>query len=141
MKVLGILFGALILFFIIWIGSGVVWWQSNQEEVMQAVEQATQEGQAIGRDSTDVECLQTYLDIMRDCKEMTCSIQNQVFLKACLDSSEMTPAFCAGIPKQSDLMDLAKWATQKCVDSQVDNAHCAAGLQEVAVYCESAMPR
>ncbi|MCG8671115.1 MAG: hypothetical protein MI867_17040 [Pseudomonadales bacterium] len=137
MKFFKVIFGALALLFVIWLGFGMIWWQSNHDEVLQAVDQAMLEGETIGKDSSDAECLQTYLDIMRDCREMTCSIQNQVFLKACLEHSRATGTLCAQTPSQSELIQLAKWASKLCLDSNIQNSHCAAGLQEVAIYCSA----
>lgn len=136
MKVIGVLLGVFLALFILWMGFSFLWWQNNHEEVMQAVDQAVIEGQEIGKDSTDAECLTIYLDIMRDCQEMTCSIQNQVFLKTCLEYSQATSGFCATIPPKKDLIDFAKWAAKQCLNQQVENSHCAAGLQEAAIYCE-----
>lgn len=135
MRILGIISGALALLFILWIGFGFIWWQNNQDEVLQVVDQAVQEGEAIGRDSTDADCLQTYLDIMQDCEDMKCSIQNQVFLKTCLEYSKSSATLCATTPTQDSLIEFAKWAAQTCIDQQVENSHCAAGLQEVAFHC------
>ncbi len=135
MKIFGIIVGGLALLFILWLAYGFIWWQNNHEEVMQVVDQAVQEGQDIGRDSSNAECLQTYLDIMKDCHDMTCSIQNQVFLKTCLEYSDTDTNLCAAVPSQENLIEFAKWATKTCLDQQIENSHCAAGLQEVAFHC------
>ena len=135
MKIIGIIFGILAALLILWVGFGFVWWKNNHEEVKQLVDQALQEGKAIGQDSTDQECLDAYLGIMKDCAEMTCTIQNQVFLKTCLEYSERTETLCASAPPQDDLIDLAAWATEVCQGQGVTNPNCAAGLQEVALYC------
>lgn len=135
MKIVGLVIGAMVAMFVLWMGFSYVWWQSNHKEVMQAVDQAVIEGREIGRDATDRECMTIYLEVMRDCKEMTCSIQNQVFLKSCLEHSERTE-LCASVPSKDELMTFAKWAANTCLTYQVDNNHCAAGLQEVAFYCE-----
>ncbi|MDX1692514.1 MAG: hypothetical protein R3208_02040 [Ketobacteraceae bacterium] len=140
MKIVGIIFGILIALVVLWMGFGFVWWQSNHEEVRQLVDQAMEEGRTIGQDSTDQECLDTYLGIMKDCKEMTCTIQNQVFLKTCLQHSSPTGTLCAGTPAQDELLDLARWATEVCLDRNIENPNCAAGLQEVALYCVRLTP-
>ncbi|MCG8316365.1 MAG: hypothetical protein MI976_24400 [Pseudomonadales bacterium] len=137
MKFLGILFAILAALFLLWMGAGFVWWQSNHEEVKKAMSQAVEEGEAIGRDSTDAECLDTYLAIINDCKEMTCSIQNQVFLKTCLENSQYTHSFCQAVPSKESLMTFAKWAAQTCLDRNIENPNCAAGLQEVSIYCKA----
>lgn len=135
MKIIGIIFGALAALLIFWMGFGFVWWQNNHEEVKTLVDQALEEGKAIGLDSTDQECLDAYLGIMKDCEDMTCTIQNQVFLKTCLEYSERTDTLCASAPAQDDLIDLAAWATDVCQGRDMTNPNCAAGLQEVALYC------
>ena len=140
MKIVGIIFGILIALLLLWMGFGFVWWQSNHEEVKQLVDQALAEGEAIGRDSTDQECLDTYLGIMKDCNEMNCTVQNQVFLKTCLDYSSPTGNLCASAPAKDELLDLAKWATEVCLGNDVENPNCAAGLQEVALYCVGQHP-
>lgn len=140
MKIVGIVFGILIALFVLWIGFGFFWWQSNQEEVKVLVDQALVEGEAIGRDSTDQECLDTYLGVMKDCDEMTCTLQNQVFLKTCLRHSSPTASLCESAPAKDELLDLAKWATNVCLGNDVENPNCAAGLQEVALYCVGQNP-
>lgn len=136
MKFLGILFAAIAAFFLLWMGFGFIWWQNNHQEVMQKVDQAVVEGQEIGKDASDQECLSIYLDIMRDCKEMACSIQNQVFLKSCLSHANTRAGLCNGVPDTDDLIALARWAAQVCEDHQLPQSHCAGGLQEVAIYCQ-----
>ncbi len=140
MKVIGIIFGILAALFILWMGFGFVWWQNNHEEVKQLVDQALVEGEEIGRDSTDEECLEIYLGVMKDCGEMTCTIQNQVFLKTCLEHSAPSATLCAAAPAKDELIDLASWATEICQDHGVTNPNCAAGLQEVALYCVGSGP-
>lgn len=136
MKILRYLLIAVVFLIVLWIGFSLLWWNKNQDEVLQRTEQALVEGKEIGQHATDEECVNAYIEIMPECDSIACGIQNQVFLQTCLEHSSATP-WCNSVPAKAGVLEMARWAADLCMKAKVDNPQCASGLQEAVTYCKA----
>lgn len=138
LKVILIVFGALIVLGAAAVG-GLFWWfSSNQEEFRQMAVEAGIEGQQFGSATTDQGCVEEGLRRTEACDGLMCEVKAGVFLRVCLQSAKVAPVFCAAVPTKDldSIMETAMWRVGFCqAKGATDVDRCGRVLDAVQKYC------
>ncbi len=138
LKVILIVFGALIALWAAVVG-GLFWWfSSNQEEFRRMAVEAQVEGQQFGSATTDQGCVDEGLRRAEACDGLICEVNTVVFLRICLESAKVAPVFCTAVPTKDldSIMETAMWRVSFChAKGATDFKRCGRMLDAVQKYC------
>jgi hypothetical protein len=117
-------------------GVGYIWWRVNGEELVEAGQQAMEEGRAFGETGDKAGCVAVALERVADCEGFSCELSVQVFLTGCLASSQATPGFCAGVPRRREILGTVRWRAGVCDAVQLPaDGSCGRLLGPVQEFC------
>ncbi|GGC10062.1 hypothetical protein GCM10011352_40660 [Marinobacterium zhoushanense] len=97
-------------------------------------------GIEFGRNHDQQACLDKALsDFDTQCTGFECTVRYGKFLKACLDSSSVNPAFCQGVPAfNEELSEEDKnWARQSCWGRDIRGEGCRLLMRQQQLFCSS----
>ena len=117
-------------------GGGYFFYQYYGKDMIGAIEQSLNEGQAFGRESDEARCMNESLARLRADRTLTSAIKTRIFLQGCLDASSGTAGFCDGVPGILEFSRTVSWRQEKC--EQVNLAGdqmCQQMFEEMQKYC------
>lgn len=118
------------------VGVGYIWWRSNGEELVDAGRQAMEEGREFGATSDNQGCVAAAFGRLADCDGFRCELSAQVFLTGCLTSSQKTPDFCTGVPREREILKTVRWRAGVCDAVQLPaEGSCSRLLGPVQEFC------
>jgi hypothetical protein len=130
--------GGLFLLALIAVAGVVYWVYQNKDRLVQSAEQIGKEAKEFGARTDNEGCLKEALARHKRDKSFTGQITTQGFMIVCLQASEPSPGFCAGVPEQSEIMESANWTMKKCSDAGMQNDQsCQRLFGAVQSYCHS----
>jgi len=98
------------------------------------------EGVAFGRGKDSAQCVDAALARLQG--TMMASVQARLFAAGCLTTATDSPALCAGVPPESEIMRGAQWTVEQCRKRGVaDQQGCTQIFQEVEQHCRRAPSR
>lgn len=108
----------------------------NQERALKTI-QFKQDGQAFGETASQQECLDQALSQFDGCLGFSCTVNQGVFLKACLNQSEVTDGFCDGVPeyREKPTEDDKSWAKYYCRDHNIKGEGCGLLMKQQQFFC------
>jgi hypothetical protein len=120
-------------------GGAWFWWNHNGADMLEAGKVAIQEGQRSGTELTESSCVSTSMDRHKAGANSSFSsaLRNNLWLTGCLNASKPQEQFCAGVPRQDEILTMAMWSAQKCAQSGIEDSTCPNLLQSIAKYCAS----
>lgn len=119
--------------------AGVVYWvYQNKDRWVQSAEQIGKEAKEFGARTDNEGCLKEVLARHKRDKSFTGQITTQGFMIVCLQASEPSPGFCAGVPEESEIMESANWTMKKCSDAGMQNDQsCQRLFGAIQSYCHN----
>ena len=119
------------------IGLGVYWIKAHGGELMERSKQTLAEGQKFGKGTDNQGCVTETISRHKHNPGISGVLSTQLFLNACLQSSQPTPGFCDEIPEQLDFIKSAEWQRDQCARNQLtDDNYCPSIFQTVQKFCE-----
>jgi hypothetical protein len=108
----------------------------NQERAATTVK-FKQDGQTFGKKSNQQACLDRALNQFDGCLGFSCTVNQGVFLKACLSQAEESIGFCAGVPKyrEKPTEDDKSWAKHYCWDNNIGGEGCRLLMKQQQYFC------
>jgi len=117
-------------------GVGYIWWRASGEELIEAAQQARDEGRALGETTNNAGCVASAMERIADCEGLRCEVPAQAFLAGCLASSEATPGFCTGVPRKREIVETVRWRAGICDAEQLSaDGSCGRLLKAVQEFC------
>ncbi|MBS1196935.1 MAG: hypothetical protein H6R18_720 [Proteobacteria bacterium] len=136
-----IVFAVFVAGFLLLIGLVAVgwwWWSKHGDELLESGKQTIAEGRKEGAKLKEPQCLDMALQkYHRDRDDIVAAIKNHLWLKSCLETSQVQEDFCRNIPGADQALESAFWAIAKCDDLQASDDYCRKIFQEVQKYCIS----
>lgn len=117
---------------------GVVWWfDRNRAELKGKGDAALADGRAFGAGKPAQECVAEALDRSRKDDGILAGAMHKLFLRACLETSEVPPDFCAGIPPRGEIIKTATWSLDYCAaQGLAGDQPCTRLVQSLQEHCE-----
>lgn len=116
-----------------------------EEWNVQRAEEAKQfraQGVSFGQANDTQSCLDAAMDGLKGCQGNTCTINQGLFLKACLEVAEPNPVLCEGIPPfRNKMLEKEKeWARYYCRDKGIAHEGCRFLLRRQQSFCAGGVP-
>ncbi|WP_293266905.1 hypothetical protein [Neptunomonas sp.] len=108
----------------------------NQERVVKTTE-FKQKGASLGQEVDQQQCLDTALQQFDGCLGFSCTVNQGVFLKACLSQAEATPDFCDSVPeyREKPTEDDKAWAKYYCWNNNIKGEGCRFLMKQQQYFC------
>jgi hypothetical protein len=120
--------GAVALFFIA---------RSYGPGLLEAGKQTYGEGVEYGRRTDNEGCLNEAVARQARAEGFADMIKNNVFMRACLEASRPTPAFCDDVPRPTEFMKSISWQSQQCQRYGLPpEKQCSQLFGQVQQFCE-----
>ncbi|MDT5155655.1 MAG: hypothetical protein QOC99_3365 [Acidobacteriota bacterium] len=137
LKVVLIIGGLVIVLIVAAVITGVYVARKYGPGLMEAGKQTVGEGGEYGRRTDNEGCLNEAVARQGRSEGFTDIIKNNIFLRACLESSRPTPAFCDSVPRQMEFVKGAQWQLQQCKHyGLTPEKQCGQLFQQVQQFCE-----
>jgi hypothetical protein len=137
LKVVLIVGGLLVVMVIALIVGGVYIARRYGPELVEATKQTVGEAQEYGRRTDNEGCLNEALARQARAEGFGDMIKNNMFLRACLESSRPTPGFCDDVPRPIEFMKSAQWQLDRCKQYGLPpEKQCGQLFQQVQQFCE-----
>ncbi len=122
------------------VGAAWIWWDQNSAELLAYGNAHRERGMAAGRGLDESGCVAmaaTALD-GEPATSLSAGIANSLELSACLETSQVTPDFCDGIPPRTEIFATSQWIAAVCTQiGYGGNSSCNTMIQEIPRYCAS----
>ncbi len=135
MKVIWIVLGILIALIAGVVAFGFFWWSSNQEVMMQRMEQAASEAQEVARSGDTFACVAELKQRVTSCDDLTCQVADRVFMERCLSVARKAESFCDSVPVNGSIFEKSGWATEQCKETKSNIQACVQAIMSVPEYC------
>ena len=110
--------------------------------LVEAGKQTYEEGVEYGRRTDQEGCLNEAVARQARADGFADMIKNNVFMRACLESSRATPGFCDGVPGRMEFMKSIGWQQQQCRRYGLSQEQqCNQLFQQVQQFCEQRRQR
>ncbi len=121
---------------------GPGWLENWNTQRAEEAKQYQRQGEQYGRTVDTQQCMDTALNNLQGCVGNTCTINQGVFLKACLTVATPNPVLCAGIPPfRNKMLDTEKeWARYFCTDKGIVHDGCRFLLRRQQSFCAGGVP-
>lgn len=121
---------------------GPDWLESWNAQRAQEAKQYRLQGETYGRTADTQQCMDTALNNLQGCVGNTCTINQGVFLKACLSVAVPNPVLCEGIPPfRNKMLEKEKeWARYFCADKAITHDGCRFLLRRQQAFCSGGIP-
>jgi hypothetical protein len=137
-KVLLILAAGFVVFLVVAVGAGAMWWKANKVRLMEGGSKAMAEGKAFGTSRQDASCVDEAFRRLDSGSGFTDEIHNRLFLSACLKEAQPTPGFCEGVPAMGEIMSSVKWSLTTCTRrGKANDQPCSRLVQEIQKHCHA----
>ncbi|WP_240770714.1 hypothetical protein [Neptunomonas sp. XY-337] len=115
------------------------WLADFNAERAEQKEQYQRAGLDFGKQNDQQACLNEALQSFDGCLGYSCTVNNGVFLKACLSQATATPGFCDGVPEFRDkpTEDDKSWAKYFCWDNNIRGEGCRLLMRQQAFFCSN----
>lgn len=125
------------------VGLAAIWFDRNQDNILDAGHSAIDEGEAFGAEHTLDECVDEGLRRVDACGAfgMVCEATSGIFMTACFESSDPNPGFCDGVPSPQSIMETVQWSLAYCEEKGRPNRQpCTRVVQNIQRYCHQSRP-
>jgi hypothetical protein len=96
-------------------GAGILWIQSNQEDLREQGLVALKEGGRFGSGKEAPACVEEGLARLSDSSfDVLSEARNKVWVEACLKTATLPAGFCDGVPPRDEILASASWAVTRC---------------------------
>lgn len=137
LKVLLIIGGLMVVLIVVTVIAGVYVARKYGPGLVEAGKQTVGEGAEYGQRTDNEGCLNEAVARHSRSEGFTDIIKNNIFLRACLESSHPTPAFCDSVPRQLEFMKSAQWQLGQCKHYGLPpEKQCGQLFQQVQQFCE-----
>jgi hypothetical protein len=99
-------------------------------------EEVIRQGKMFGSSTTDTGCLSMVTEVEKTCSGLECRVMNGVYFQSCLEESEQTPAFCDGVPSNSDIPRSIAWRLVVCDQLGLSGNGCNDLLSVMQRHCD-----
>ncbi len=108
----------------------------NQSRVEQT-EQFKSAGDRYGMSNDQQACLDKALNEFDGCLGYSCTVNQGIFLKACLNQAQPSPGFCEGVPeyREKPTEDDKSWAKYYCWDNNIRGEGCRLLMKQQQYFC------
>jgi hypothetical protein len=117
---------------------GALRFSSFVGEVQEQAETTTAEASAFARTHDQIECRDEGLRRKDACNPMDfgCAAQVPIFMDSCMREATPTPGFCDGVPRPTEIMATATWATAQCTAlGRAGDQQCPQAMQSIQRVC------
>ncbi|MBY4676542.1 hypothetical protein [Marinobacterium arenosum] len=139
MKAWKLILAALLLLALLIGWQGPKWLQAWNAERAEEAQLFIKQGSEYGSQHNQQACLDRALTKLtqQDCDGNTCTINQGLFLKACLAVAEPSATFCEGVPpyRLKPLEDESEWARFFCSDREISHDGCRFLLRRQQYFC------
>jgi hypothetical protein len=105
--------------------------------LVEAGKQTYNEGVEYGRRTDNEGCLNEAVARQARADGFADMVKNNVFMRACLEASRPTPAFCDDVPRQTEFMKAIAWQSRQCQHYGLPpEKQCGQLFQQVQQFCE-----
>ncbi|MCV6590721.1 MAG: hypothetical protein OIF57_17110 [Marinobacterium sp.] len=113
------------------------WLEDWNQQRAEEARQFRQQGQQFGQQADTQQCMDKALDGLKGCQGNTCTINQGIFLKACLEVAQPNPVLCEGIPpfRNQMLEEEKEWARFFCRDKAISHEGCRFLLRRQQSFC------
>ena len=101
------------------------------------LESAAGEGRAFGVTAKQTGCTDEAFRRRLACGELICAVKAEIFLKACLATSQKEALLCNGVPSEEDMMATVYWRLARCEERGAPTQVCNRLMGTVQEYCAS----
>jgi hypothetical protein len=93
-----------------------------------------------GESADQQQCLEESFKQMKGCFEFSCTLNQAVFLKSCLATSQKTERFCGGVPEYKEKLstDDKQWLKDSCWNKNINGEGCRFLYKQQIHYCSAA---
>lgn len=108
----------------------------NQQRAEQKA-QYRQAGHEYGQQHHQQDCLDTALRNFDGCMGFNCTVNQGLFLKACLSQAKVSPGFCDGVPafREEPTEDDKSWRKYACWDRNIRGEGCRLLMKQQQFFC------
>ncbi len=108
----------------------------NQERAVTTA-RFKQDGESVGKAVDQQECLDRALRQFDGCLGYSCTVNQGVFLKACLSQATESQGFCDGVPeyREKPTEDDKNWAKYYCWDRNIRGEGCRFLMKQQKYFC------
>lgn len=120
------------------------YWLGRERHVAQFNQQVNDEkqafiqrGEAFGAQGNQFGCLEKTLEATKECRGFSCSINDTVFFKSCLNTAAPSAGFCKDVPPFSEELseDDKAWIKDSCLLSNVYSDSCKLVMKQRMLFC------
>lgn len=113
------------------------WVRTKGERLSEEGKAMAAEGQKFGEAKDAEACLAESLNRMKNCSGFICEAKIKLFLDNCLQTATVPPELCSTIPKQTAILDSARWQLEECERrGWKNNQRCTRLVQQLQLHCE-----
>jgi hypothetical protein len=137
LKVVLIVGGLLLVLLVVAVVGVVYVAQKYGPGLVAAGKQSMDEGRAYGRGTDEEGCVNEAVSRHKRADGLSAVINNNLFLRTCLDASRPTPHFCDAVPQRMEFMKGARWQLDECKRyGLTPERQCGQLFQQVQQYCD-----
>ncbi len=113
------------------------WLENFNNERSEEKARFTQAGLNFATENNQQECLNKALQEFDGCLGYSCTVNNAIFLKACLSKAAISPNFCDGVPafEEKPSEDAKSWAKYYCWDNNIRGEGCRLLMKQQSFFC------
>ncbi|WP_111977738.1 hypothetical protein [Algibacillus agarilyticus] len=112
------------------------WWQDNQQQLTNGINDAQKQGELFGKNNTQLACLERVIKDSEPCRELACSNAHKEFLSACFAYAQHSTEICDHTPETSDYFSTVSWSVSNCKKRKIRNGSCPNIIKIVPALCE-----
>ena len=129
-----LLAGAILLGIAVFVG--IRWIKSQGSALQEQGKAAATEAREFGRGKTAALCMNEAFVRLRACDGFICEAKVNVFLQGCLETADVPPDFCKGVPPREEIMASARWTIAECTKADMAGEQpCNRLMRAVQDYC------
>jgi len=122
------------------LAAGIYWLSTHSGEFLAKNEQSMVDGQKFGKNTDNQGCLTETISRHKQSQGFSGALSTELFLQACLRSSQETPGFCDDVPRRTEFMKSAQWQKQRCLENNLHDSYCPQIFAQVQSYCDMHRP-
>jgi len=109
------------------------------EKLKELRESALGNGRDFGRATKQSSCMDEAFKKRNECRDLTCSMEAELFLEGCLDTSQKEASLCADAPSEDNLANTIYWRMARCEEYKAPTSACNRLMATLQEHC--AAPR
>jgi hypothetical protein len=120
------------------VGLGAFLW-SKKDVLVATGKEAFAEADTFAAHHSQKECVDQAFADFAHCPGFKCELRTSLFVERCMKNAEASPAFCAEVPKPSNIFGVSTWAIQSCNQRGFYGANqsCVRIMQHVSSGCHA----